>query len=75
LNCSFTAAQLPDPTEASGLTPLHSAAAHGNPEMVNRLLAAGADPHRKTNDGKTAADLAAQYGHADLAGELAVRSQ
>jgi uncharacterized protein len=62
----------PDPPEAFGLTPLHSAAAHGNPDMVNRLLAAGADPRLKTNEGKTPADVAAQYGHT-LAQELASR--
>ena len=60
----------PDPAEFLGATPLHSAAAGGSREMVQRLLAAGADRQRKTKDGKTAADLARQYGHADLAVEL-----
>src|SRR5262249_20079899 len=59
-----------DPVEFLGATPLHSAAARGSREMVQELLAAGADPKRKTGDGKTAADLARQYGHAQLAMEL-----
>jgi ankyrin repeat protein len=42
---------------------------------VNRLLAAGADPWLKTNEGKTAAELATQYGHIALAQELAARCQ
>jgi hypothetical protein len=38
--------------------------------MVEKLLAAGADRHRKTKDGKTAAELARQSGHAEIAGML-----
>jgi len=38
--------------------------------MVEKLVAAGADRHRKTKDGKTAADLARQYGHPEIAAEL-----
>jgi uncharacterized protein len=53
----------PDPVEFLESTPLHSAAARGSREMVERLLAAGADPRRKTKEGKTAADLARHYGH------------
>lgn len=60
----------PDAVEFLEATPLHSAAARGSREMVEKLLAAGAGRKRKTKDGKTAADLARQYGHADLAGEL-----
>jgi ankyrin repeat protein len=48
-----------------------SAAGHGSKEMIARLLAAGADPRRKTNDGKTPADIARQYGHEALSRELA----
>jgi ankyrin repeat protein len=59
-----------DPEEFLGATPLHSAAAGGNRKMVQKLLAAGADRNRKTNDGKTAADLARQHGHAELAEEI-----
>ena len=60
----------PDAVEFLEATPLHSAAALGSREMVEKLLAAGADRKRKTKDGKTAADLARQYGHAELADEL-----
>lgn len=50
---------------------LPSAAGHGSREMVETLLAAGADCLAKTKDGKTAEDLARQYGHAELANWLA----
>lgn len=60
----------PDAVEFLEATPLDSAAARGSREMVEKLLAAGADRKRKTKDGKTAADLARQYGHAELAAEL-----
>jgi ankyrin repeat protein len=60
----------PDAVEFLEATPLHSAAARGSKEMVERLLAAGADKGRKTKDGKTAADLARQYGHEELAVRL-----
>jgi ankyrin repeat protein len=60
----------PDCAEAVDATPLHSAAGHGSREMVRRLLAAGADRDCRTKDGKTAADLAREYGHAELAAEL-----
>lgn len=51
----------PDPVEFLSATPLHSAAARGSREMVERLL----------KEGKTAADLAQQYGHDELATWLA----
>lgn len=57
----------PDAVEFLEATPLHSAAARGSREMVERLLAAGADRERKTKDGKTAAALARQYGHSEIA--------
>jgi uncharacterized protein len=57
----------PDCVEFLEATPLHSAAARGSREMVVKLLAAGASRHLKTKDGKTAADLALQYGHPEIA--------
>ncbi len=60
----------PDCVEFLEATPLHSAAAQGSPEMVQRLLAAGAGRHLRTRDGKTAADLAREHGHAGLAADL-----
>jgi ankyrin repeat protein len=59
-----------DPVEFLGATPLHSAAARGSREMVNRLLKAGAGPKKKTSEGKTAADLAREYGHPEIAALL-----
>jgi ankyrin repeat protein len=49
-----------------GYTPLLLAAAidFGDTDMIDVLLAAGADPHVKTPSGKTALDLAREYGHA-----------
>jgi ankyrin repeat protein len=57
----------PDPVEFLGATPLHAAAAEGRSEMVQRLMAAGADPRRLTKAGKTAADLAREAGHPQVA--------
>ena len=46
---------------ASGITPLHSAAANGgNPAVVAALLAAGADHEARTEDGNTLIQLAAR---------------
>jgi hypothetical protein len=39
--------------------------------LVDRLLAAGADPAATNDGGTSAADLARQAGHADLAERLA----
>jgi ankyrin repeat protein len=47
-----------------GYTPLLTASANGNLEIVKLLLAAGADPYAKTNDGKSALDLATERKHA-----------
>jgi ankyrin repeat protein len=53
--------------QSSGLTPLHSAAYHGNIEILILLLEAGADIHAKTDAGKTPADVASANGHHDIA--------
>jgi ankyrin repeat protein len=53
-----------------GYTALHTAAQHGDEEMVDQLLAAGADCHLAGDDGKTPAELAATEGHANLAKRL-----
>ena len=53
----------PEPQGGSAARlPLHSAAGHGNRAILERLLAAGADREARTNDGKTPADIAQQYG-------------
>jgi ankyrin repeat protein len=41
-----------------GWTPLHLAAARGHKEIVEQLIAKGADVNAKTDDGKTTLDLA-----------------
>ena len=51
------------------MTPLHTAAGHGNREIIALLLAAGAVV-MKANDGRTPADIARAYGHPEVAGEL-----
>jgi ankyrin repeat protein len=50
-----------DPRQNLGFTPLHSAAHNGDRVMAHLLLERGADPGAKTDDGRTAADLAASF--------------
>jgi ankyrin repeat protein len=45
--------------EESGFTALHAAAQNGDPDLARELLARGASRQIRTNEGKTAADLAA----------------
>ena len=52
-------------------TPLMGAAANARTAMIDFLLAHGADRTMKTTDGKTAADLAREHGHAGVADLLA----
>jgi ankyrin repeat protein len=49
-----------------GNTLLHSAVVSGDLEEVQRLLAAGADPHIANRDGKTPAQAAALLGHVHI---------
>ena len=51
-------------------TPLMGAAANARAELLDLLLARGADPSLSTTDGKTAADLARDHGHEDVARRL-----
>jgi len=51
-------------------TPLMGAAANARLALLDLLLARGADPSLRTADGKTAADLAREHGHADIAARL-----
>jgi len=60
----------PDITPKHGYTPLMEAALNGSLDIVDVLLAAGADKTRKHPDGKTAADFAREKGHAELAKRL-----
>jgi ankyrin repeat protein len=57
----------PNPVQKGGWTPLHAAARDGDETIVDMLLLRGADTTRKSDDGKTAADLAEANGHASLA--------
>ena len=57
-----------------GWTPLHGAAQNGAGDTVDRLLAAGADLAATNDDGVSAADLAANAGHEELAARLRVRA-
>lgn len=56
-----------------GTSPLHEAARGGHVEIVQRLLAAGADPECRDSSGKIAADLAAENGHAAIVDVLPTR--
>jgi len=56
--------------QAGGFTPLFSAAIANRRDLVELLLAHGADPGRKSDQGKTAAGFARERGHADLAAWL-----
>ena len=55
---------------AGAITPLHEAAQHGDIELVELFLSAGADPAAVTDDGKTPADTADASGHVDVARRL-----
>jgi len=51
-------------------TPLMGAAANARLEILDLLLAHGADPSLKTTEGRTAADLAREHGHGEVADRL-----
>jgi ankyrin repeat protein len=57
-------------TQHGGFTPLHGAAQHGDVEMVELFLSAGADPTIRVPDGGTPADLAEAADHHDVASRL-----
>jgi uncharacterized protein len=57
----------PNSVQHGGWTPLHSAARNGDEEIIDMLLLRGADTTRKSDDGKTAADLADEAGRAAIA--------
>lgn len=59
----------------AGATALMAAAGKGRLEDAAALLTAGADPLLKSNDGSTARDWAARFGHDDLADFLGTHMQ
>jgi ankyrin repeat protein len=56
----------PNSTQHGGYTPLHETAQNGFLISTQALLDAGADATIRTSDGKTARDLAAEHGHAEI---------
>jgi ankyrin repeat protein len=60
----------PNVKQHGGWTPLHSAALHNDMAMLRLLLDHGADLALKSDDGKTAADMAAEKGHAEIVAAL-----
>jgi len=57
-------------TQRHGWTPLHGAAQNGSLASVERLLAAGADPAARNDDGTSAIDLAQAAGHEAIVARL-----
>ena len=53
-----------------GFGPLHLAALHGLPLLVQRLLRAGADPEMRDALNRTPRDIAIMRGFVDVAGEF-----
>jgi ankyrin repeat protein len=60
----------PDALQSGGWTALHAAARLGDSETVDLLLSRGADATLESDDGRDAAAMAAERGHAALAARL-----
>lgn len=58
--------------QSSRISPLHLAAQNGNIELIILLLESGASVEIKNDMGKTAADMAAEKGFADIANILRI---
>lgn len=65
------AAELVAAEQAGGFRPLHQAASAGRDALVDLLLEHGADPAAEADLGQTAASLAEEKGHGELARHLA----
>lgn len=57
----------PNHAQTGGYTPLHSAAASGNEELIHALLKSGVDRDQKSADGRTASMFAREHGHLKIA--------
>lgn len=64
----------PNATQASGFTPIFSAAAANRQDLAELLLAYGANVQHANDQGKTAVDFALERGHTALADWLAART-
>jgi ankyrin repeat protein len=60
----------PDGRQNGDFTPLQARAQRGDEAMVRLLLEKGADPLLRSDDGRTAADVARAQGHAEVAALL-----
>ena len=65
-NCALHA----DATQNGGFTALHEAAFKNDFALAELLLAHGANPALRTNEGETAEAIATRHGHAQLARRL-----
>ncbi len=63
----------PNAKSQSGSTPLHTVGFTGDREGLDLLMRHGADLAIKNNDGKTAAEIARERGHGEIAERLASR--
>jgi ankyrin repeat protein len=59
-----------DVADPRGFSPLHLAALHGLPLLVQRLLRAGADPDRRDALNRTPREIAIMRGFIDVAGQF-----
>ncbi|KAK6504176.1 hypothetical protein TWF506_002383 [Arthrobotrys conoides] len=58
--------QSPNSQGCGGYTPLHIACAFGHTDAVRALLVHGGDPEQKTEDGKTAKEVAEGKGFMEI---------
>lgn len=59
--------------QQQGFRPMHEAGGNANRPLAELLIAHGGDPSLKTDDGKSAIDVARDKGHADFADWLATQ--
>lgn len=59
--------------QQAGFRPMHEAGTRANRELAELLIAHGADPTLRADDGKSAIDLAREKGHTEFADWLATQ--